>query len=99
MNSKNIRYFVGDFETTVYKGQQSTEVWAAAMVEMYTENVTIDHSIDEMFQRLKNLKSNVVIFFHNLKFDGTFWLDFLLTKLHYKQAYTGDMSQRAMVFH
>lgn len=97
MSSRNIRYFVGDFETTVYKGQQSTEVWAAAMVEMYTENVTIDHSIGEMFQRLKDLKSNVVIFFHNLKFDGAFWIDFLITKLHYKQAYTGDISKPSQI--
>ena len=91
MSSRKYRYFVGDFETTVYDGQQFTEVWAAAMVEMYTENVTIDHSIDDMFKRIKSLKSNVVIFFHNLKFDGAFWLDFLLNKLKYKQAYRGTL--------
>lgn len=91
MSSRKYRYFVGDFETTVYDGQQFTEVWAAAMVELYTENVTIDHSIDGMFKRIKSLKSNVVIFFHNLKFDGAFWLDFLLNKLKYKQAYRGTL--------
>lgn len=91
MSTRKYRYFVGDFETTVYDGQQFTEVWAAAMVEMYTENVTIDHSIDDMFKRIKSLKSNVVIYFHNLKFDGAFWLDFLLNKLKYKQAYRGNL--------
>lgn len=92
MSARKPRYFVGDFETTVYKGQESTEVWAAAMVELYTEDVTIDHSIEAMFDRIKSLKTNVVIFFHNLKFDGAFWLDFLLTKLKYKQAIVGDLS-------
>lgn len=92
MSARKPRYFVGDFETTVYKGQESTEVWAAAMVELYTEDVTIDHSIEAMFNRIKALKTNVVIFFHNLKFDGAFWLDFLLTKLKYKQAIVGDLS-------
>ena len=29
------KYFVGDFETTVYEGQDHTEVWASAIVEMY----------------------------------------------------------------
>ena len=95
MSARKPRYFVGDFETTVYKGQESTEVWAAAMVELYTEDVTIDHSIDAMFERIKSLKTNVVIFFHNLKFDGAFWLDFLLTKLKYKQAIVGDLSDTA----
>lgn len=92
MSARKPRYFVGDFETTVYKGQESTEVWSAAMVELYTEDVTIDNSIEAMFNRIKALKTNVVIFFHNLKFDGAFWLDFLLTKLKYKQAVVGDLS-------
>lgn len=95
MAARRPRYFVGDFETTVYKGQESTEVWAAALVELYTEDVTIDHSIEAMFERIKSLKTNVVIFFHNLKFDGAFWLDFLLTKLKYKQAIEDDLSDTA----
>ena len=95
MSARRPRYFVGDFETTVYKGQESTEVWAAALVELYTEDVTIDHSIEALFERIKSLKTNVVIFFHNLKFDGAFWLDFLLTKLKYKQAIEGDLSDTA----
>ena len=41
------RIFVGDFETTVYKGQEDTEVWASACVELGTEDVKIFHSIDE----------------------------------------------------
>lgn len=78
---------MSDFETTVYKGQVSTEVWAAATVELYTEDVKIFHSIDELFKYFVSLKCNVVTYFHNLKFDGSFWLSYLMVDKQYKQAY------------
>lgn len=78
---------MGDFETTVYKGQANTEVWASAVVEMFSENVTILHSIDETFQYLTSLKSNIIIYYHNLKFDGAFWLSYFLTERNFQQAY------------
>lgn len=87
---RKMRYFVGDFETTVYDGQENTEVWASAVVEMYTEDVNIFHSIDETFNYLISLNSNVVIYYHNLKFDGNFWLSFLINVLNLKQAFKGD---------
>lgn len=83
---KSLRYLVGDFETTVYEGQERTDVWASAIVEMYSEDVKIFHSIDETFEYLLSLDTNVVVYYHNLKFDGSFWLSFLLTKLKYTQA-------------
>ena len=76
-----------DFETTVYAGQTSTEVWASASVEFYTENVNIFHSINEQFQYFKTLNCNVIAYYHNLKFDGNFWLSYLLQVLKMKQAY------------
>lgn len=81
------RYFMGDFETTVYENQIYTEVWAAACVELFMEEVKIFHSITEIFCYLKELNQNVCIYFHNLKFDGSFWLDFLINRLQFKQAY------------
>ena len=72
------RYMVGDFETTVYDGQTHTEVWASGVVELWTEDVIIHHSIGETFEYLKNLKENIMIYYHNLKFDGEFWLAYLL---------------------
>lgn len=83
---RKYRYFVGDFETTVYEGQRDTEVWASACVELGTENVTIHHSISETFEYFKQLKSNIVCYYHNLKFDGNFWLYYLIEKLGMKQA-------------
>lgn len=80
------RRFVGDFETTVYDGQTYTEVWASALVEIGSEDVAILHSIGETFDYLVSLNCNLIVYYHNLKFDGSFWLDYLLTVLQYKQA-------------
>lgn len=87
MRLKKFRYFMCDFETTVYKGQVNTEVWASASVELFTEDVNIFHSIDEQFEYFKSLNCNIVAYYHNLKFDGAFWLSYLLVDKKYKQAY------------
>lgn len=87
MKKRKYSYFVGDFETTVYKGQVNTEVWASAIVELYTEDVKIFHSIGETFEYLISLNENIICYYHNLKFDGSFWLSFLLVDLGFKQAF------------
>lgn len=86
MKTRSSRIFVGDFETTVYKGQVNTEVWASACVEMFTEDVHIFHSIGEQFDYFVSLGAHVVCYYHNLKFDGSFWLSYLLVDLGFKQA-------------
>lgn len=92
MKVKKWRYFMCDFETTVYTGQVNTEVWASASVELFTEDVNIFHSIEEQFNYFIQQKCNVVAYYHNLKFDGAFWLSYLLVDLGYTQAYrkTGE---------
>ena len=86
MRTRVSRYFACDFETTVYKGQVNTEVWASASVELFTEDVHIFHSIGEQFEYFKSLNTNIIAYYHNLKFDGAFWLSYLLVDLGYKQA-------------
>lgn len=87
MYIRKFRTFVCDFETTVYDGQQDTEVWASASVELFTDEVNIFHSISEQFEYFLSLKSNIKAYYHNLKFDGAFWLSYLLVELGFKQAY------------
>ena len=87
---KKYRTFACDFETTVYDGQESTEVWSSACVELYTEDVKIFGSIGEQLEYFTSLKENVLAYYHNLKFDGSFWISYLLNDLHYEQAYEGD---------
>ena len=75
-----------DFETTVYEGQEHTEVWASACVELFSEDVKIFHSIEDQFNYFVGLNENIIGYYHNLKFDGTFWLDYLLVRLKMTQA-------------
>lgn len=80
------KVLVADFETTIYEGQETTEVWAAAAVEIGTEEVEIYHSIDEFFYSLVKMKSNLLVYFHNVKFDGSFLLDYFLVQKNFKQS-------------
>ena len=91
------KYFVGDFETTVYENQDKTEVWASAVVEMFTEDVEIHHSIEQTFNYLVGQNTNVIIYYHNLKFDGSFWLNYLLTA-GFKQAINYDCCGKIITF-
>lgn len=86
MRVKQYKYYMCDFETTVYEGQNHTEVWASAAVQFYTEDVHIFHSIGETFDFFVGQNENIIAYYHNLKFDGSFWLDFLLVKLGMTQA-------------
>lgn len=71
------RKFVADFETTVYEGQTETEVWAAASVPVWSEDVSIFNCIDDFLSYHFNKTGNQIVYFHNLKFDGQFILDYL----------------------
>lgn len=86
MSKKKVKYLACDFETTVYEGQEYTEVWSAAAVEFWTEDVYVLGSIDDFFSYLWSLHTNVCAYFHNLKFDGSFIIDYLIKK-GFKQAY------------
>ena len=85
----NVIFWACDFETTVWgdvierqKGvkQDHTEVWSAASGKLYddTETVIVDHSIRDFLARFLNSVSNDILYFHNLSFDGSFIVDFLL---------------------
>lgn len=96
MKVKKFRYFMCDFETTVYKGQINTEVWASASVELYTEDVNIFHSIEEQYNYFIEQNCNIIAYYHNLKFDGAFWISYLLVDKGYEQAYNkvGDAENK-----
>ena len=88
-----------DFETTVYDGQTTTEVWAAAMTQLFdeTEHVDIFHSLPEMFEHIKAQNKSMLLYFHNLKFDGWFWLSYLIKDLKFQPALDGDPSTTNVV--
>lgn len=97
-----IRRFSCDFETTVYAGQVRTDVWAAAIVEISpkcseegTDGVEIFSSIESFWEYVCNIGSDVILYFHNLKFDSAFILDYLLRVKRYKQALEYDENGNA----
>lgn len=86
MRVRKYRYFTADFETTVYEGQVFTEVWASAIVELFHREVEINNSIEGFFDTLLKKDGNLMVYFHNLKFDGSFILCYFFTKTQYNQA-------------
>lgn len=69
--------FVADFETIV--DENDCRVWAYAVVDIeMTEHFWYGNNIDDFFLWCEEKGHNSIVFFHNLKFDGTFLLDWLL---------------------
>lgn len=69
--------YMADFETTT--DPDDCRVWSWGLVEIenpYYDNVEIGLDIDSFMERAA--KHNSTIYFHNLKFDGGFLLDWLL---------------------
>lgn len=88
------KYYSCDFETTVLKDttkQTKTEVWSAAMVDLEApdeeEYVEVHTSIETFMARLCLLakKINPICYFHNLKFDGSFIINYLEEDPKWKQ--------------
>lgn len=83
-----------DFETTVtgQSDQTETAVWSACSIDLDKPNeakyAKIQGSIEDYFDYLEKRakRENLRIYFHNLKFDGTFIMDFLLRHPIYKAA-------------
>lgn len=91
---KNI--YVADFETTVYDGQQKTEVWSCCVCRIFEDIPLIFGNIlDGMqyFEREAKTK-NIIVYFHNLKFDGNFIMYYLLSHSEkYKQGIRYEFSE------
>lgn len=79
---KKFRLFAADFETTVYEGQTRTDVWASAFSELFTDTefVVVHHTIADTYNYFSQLNEDIVAYYHNLKFDGAFWLDYLMVQ-------------------
>lgn len=60
--------YVADFETTK---SIPTRVWLWCCVDE-EENIVSGENIDSFFKYIYKMKSGTIIYFHNLKFDGTF---------------------------
>ena len=73
-------WYVADFETTgnnFYIENGYTKVWLYAICDSNSNIVNYGYSIEEFFKWLHDNPNNL-IYFHNLKFDGSFILNYLL---------------------
>lgn len=68
--------FVADFETTT--NIEDCRVWAYAICEIENQdNIIIGTTIDDFMKWCEDRKENDIIYFHNLKFDCQFIIDYL----------------------
>lgn len=76
--------WVGDFETTSFLRKEvdnTSHVWACGLCEVGNpNNIVILKTMDEFITWCYNLPTNDKIYFHNLKFDGNFIVQYLLSK-------------------
>lgn len=73
-----VRRFTADFETTT--DEKDCRVWAYALCNIDdTDEFIYGNSIDDFFDFCCESKGNLKIWFHNLKFDSAFLLDYLFT--------------------
>ena len=70
--------FAGDLETTVYDGQTETHAWSSALCDIDSGETFWFNSLASTLEFFKSLKQDVIVYYHNLKFDGKFWLDYLM---------------------
>lgn len=73
-----MRKYTADFETTT--DEKDCRVWAYAICEIGGSfQVSYGNSIEDFINVCKDKKSNDVYYFHNLKFDASYILYYLLT--------------------
>lgn len=74
------RLYVADFETTTqpfYEKYGYTRVWAYCICDINTGKIVeIGNNLDDFFKFFE--KSTTQCYFHNLKFDGSYIIDYLL---------------------
>lgn len=82
-------WYVADFETTserYYLEHGYTRVWLYAIADSNGNAITHGSSIEEFFSYCRLNLCGKLIYFHNLKFDGAFILDYLFS-IGYKADY------------
>lgn len=90
---KNDKYkdcwVVADFETTTeefYNANGYTKVWLWAIANNQGKTIKVGTNIKDFIEFCAKKLNHYVVFFHNLKFDGSYILSYLLdNKIPYKE--------------
>lgn len=67
--------WTADFETTT--DENDCRVWAYSLSNIEDQTFVWGTDINEFFEFIKNSKDNLKIWFHNLKFDGIYLINYL----------------------
>lgn len=85
------KYFAADTESTQPKTKEEaknfkTRVWACGYAEIGTENEKIYNNLFSMFKSIADEveKQTAVVYFHNLAFDGSLIVNWLLKEMKYR---------------
>ena len=81
MNNDN--WFVADFETKsekFYLENGYTEIWLYAICDSNANIVNYGSNMDEFIYYVKRKLYGKIVYFHNLKFDGSFIIDYLFSR-------------------
>lgn len=87
------KWYVADFETTserYYNEHGYTKVWLWAICDNEDTIVSHGETIEEFITYCRSKLNGKTIYFHNLKFDGSFIIDYLM-KQGYE--YSDDLSK------
>ena len=87
------KWYVADFETTserYYNEHGYTKVWLWAICDNEDTIVSHGETIEEFIAYCRSKLNGKTIYFHNLKFDGSFIIDYLM-KQGYE--YSDDLSK------
>lgn len=72
-----MKSFTADFETLTTV-EDFTYVWLWCIYDIKKECYIVGNTIEKFFTELEKIKKDCEIFIHNLKFDGSFILNYLL---------------------
>lgn len=68
--------WTADFETTT--DEKDCRIWAYALCNIENYEFIYGNTIEQFFDWIENQKKNYKIYFHNLKFDGSFIISWLI---------------------
>ena len=97
MKTKKLPIYCADFETTSYtqynlEGRTRVYLWCLKSLDEKLSLVGID--LNSFFENLKSINNEIVVYFHNLSFDGEFINWFLLENNYCYTANGDDMKPK-----
>lgn len=90
-----MKIYACDFETTT-TDPQNVEIWSSCEIEIgehvesSEENCTWQSTMSKFFDWMKSIGDDACLYFHNLKFDGSYILDYLCKSDEWKLAATSS---------